>query len=342
MAFALTGLESKKTYDAYLVAMDDEDGGDYGGNTQAAVTKRTFTAASADGHLGGVAAVTAASPPAVGEQMHATRAAAFDPEIFEYRTFVNVTTASVKVTLTANDTQSDGLITVNGTARAGGVAFDVPLAHGVTVLAVGRQRRRADDEGVHVLDCARVDDTVANATLSFLEVTMDDGVVLNSTDLGGAPWPKCVKGCDANSRAVLGGEPGVRHGLGEDDVRAPSRSGSARFPSRRRRRAPLGRCRAHLHQGAHREGRFGGCALGLDAQRLARRAAAGGDRVELVVTAGDGVTKRTYSIDVDRIARACTARASRLRRQPGSAYSRRTGATMCSLCAPGRTPRCGT
>ena len=30
---------------------------------------------------------------------------------------------------------------------------------------------------------------------------MDDGVVLNSTDLGGAPWPKCVKGCDANSRA---------------------------------------------------------------------------------------------------------------------------------------------
>ena len=56
-----TGLESKKTYDAYLVAMDDEDGGDYGGNTQAAVTKRTFTAASADGHLGGVAAVTAAA-----------------------------------------------------------------------------------------------------------------------------------------------------------------------------------------------------------------------------------------------------------------------------------------
>ena len=130
--------QSKKTYDAYLVAMDDEDGGDYGGNTQAAVTKRTFTAASADGHLGGVAAVTtAAAAGDFGERItaHAVQPA-FDPEIFEYRTFVNVTTASVKVTLTANDTQSDGLITVNGTARAGGVAFDVPLAHGVTVLAV--------------------------------------------------------------------------------------------------------------------------------------------------------------------------------------------------------------
>ena len=296
---------SKKTYDAYLVAMDDEDGGDYGGNTQAAVTKRTFTAASADGHLGGVAAGTAAAAGDFGERItaHAVQPA-FDPEIFEYRTFVNVTTASVKVTLTANDTQSDGLITVNGTARAGGVAFDVPLAHGVTVLAVEVVSGDGLMTKAYTYSIARAsDDTVANATLSFLEVTMDDGVVLNSTDLGGAPWPKCVKGCDANSRARCSA---ANPECVMDSARTtyvapvPQRIGTISIAATATRR--LGRCRAHLHQGAHREGRLGDVLS--DSTRnvsLAALAAGGGDRVELVVTAGDGVTKRTYSIDVDRI-----------------------------------------
>ena len=117
-----------------------------------------------------------------GEQIttHAVQPA-FDPEIFEYRTFVNVTTASVKVTLTANDTQSDGLITVNGTSRAGGVAFDVPLAHGVTVLAVAVVSGDGTTTKRYTYKITRAsDDTVTNATLSFLEVTLDDGVVLKS------------------------------------------------------------------------------------------------------------------------------------------------------------------
>ena len=307
MAFALTGLESKKTYDAYLVAMDDEDGGDYGGNTQAAVTKRTFTAASADGHLGGVAAVTtAAAAGDFGERItaHAVQPA-FDPEIFEYRTFVNVTTASVKVTLTANDTQSDGLITVNGTARAGGVAFDVPLAHGVTVLAVEVVSGDGLMTKAYTYSIARAsDDTVANATLSFLEVTMDDGVVLNSTDLGGAPWPKCVKGCDANSRARCSA---ANPECVMDSARTtyvapvPQRIGTISIAATATRAASGAVVRIFT------KGHTAKVGLGdvlSDSTRnvsLAALAAGGGDRVELVVTAGDGVTKRTYSIDVDRI-----------------------------------------
>ena len=218
---------------------------------------------------------------------------------------MNVTTASVKVTLTANDTQSDGLITVNGTARAGGVAFDVPLAHGVTVLAVEVVSGDGLMTKAYTYSIARAsDDTVANATLSFLEVTMDDGVVLNSTDLGGAPWPKCVKGCDANSRARCSA---ANPECVMDSARTtyvapvPQRIGTISVAATATRAASGAVVRIFT------KGHTAKVGLGdvlSDSTRnvsLAALAAGGGDRVELVVTAGDGVTKRTYSIDVDRI-----------------------------------------
>ena len=307
IAFALTGLESKKTYDAYLVAMDDEDGGNYGGNTQAAVTKRTFTAASADGHLGGIAARTVlAAAGDAGEQITAHDVQpAFDPEIFEYRTFVNVTTASVKVTLTANDTQSDGLITVNGTARAGGVAFDVPLAHGVTVLAVAVVSGDGLTTKNYKYAVARAsDDTVANATLSFLEVTLDDGVVLNSTDLGGAPWPRCVKGCDANSRARCSA---ANPECVMDSARLayvasiPQRIGSISVAASATRASSGAVVRIFTKGHTTKQGQGAVLSDSTRNVSLAALAGVGGDRVELVVTAADGVSKRTYAIDVERM-----------------------------------------
>ena len=305
-AFALTGLESKKTYDVYLVAMDDEDGGDYGGNTQAAVTKRTFTAASGDGHLGGIAARTVvAAAGDAGEQITAHDVQpAFNPDIFEYRTFVNVTTASVKVTLTANDTQSDELITVNGTARAGGVAFDVDLAHGVTVLAVTVVSGDGLMTKNYKYTISRAsDDTVANATLSFLEITLDDGVVLNSTHLGGAPWPKCVKGCDANSRArcsAANPECVMDSARSAYVARVPQRIGSISVAATATRASSGAVVR--IFTKGHTT-KYGVGDVLSDSTRnisLATLAAVGGDRVELVVTAGDGTTKRTYAVDVDR------------------------------------------
>lgn len=307
IAFALTGLESKKTYDAYLVAMDDEDGGNYGGNLQAAVTKRTFTAASADGHLGGVAAqtVTAAAGDK-GEQttLHAVQPA-FDPEIFEYRTFVNVTTASVKVTLTANDTQSDGLITVNGTSRAGGVAFDVPLAHGITVLAVAVVSGDGTTTKTYTYKITRAsDDTVTNATLSFLEVTLDDGVVLNSTHLGGAAWPRCVKGCDANSRARCStANPECVMDAARTNYVAPvpMRVASISIAATATRAASGAVVRIFTKGHTNKVGLGDVLSDSTRNVSLTELSAIGGDRVLLVVTAGDGVGKRTYTIDFERV-----------------------------------------
>ena len=37
------------------------------------------------------------------------------------------------------------------------------------------------------------DNTVTNATLSIIDLTLDDGTRINSTMMGGRPWPRCVK-----------------------------------------------------------------------------------------------------------------------------------------------------
>ena len=132
-----------------------------------------------------------------------------------YHTVVGVSESSVTITATANDTQSADSIFVNGTRRASGTPFSETVAHGATTFEIVVVAGDGVTTRTYHLTVTRaVDDTVTNATLALLDLTFDDGTTLNSTQMGGAPWPRCVKGeCDANSRAVLRRQPGLHHRL---------------------------------------------------------------------------------------------------------------------------------
>ena len=294
---ALTGLTSKKVYEIYIVATDSS------GNDQAAVTKKELTAASADGHLGGIAVKTVvAAAGANGEQTttHAVQPA-FDPEIFEYRTFVNVSISTVTIMLSANDTQSDNLITVNGTSRAGGTPFEMLVAVGRNVFAISVTAGDAVSVENYKYTVVRAsDDTVLNASLSLLDITMDDGVVLNSTALGGQAWPKCVKGCDANSRArcsVANPECVMDATVTHYVARVPQRIDSLSIAATAAR-SDTGAVVKIFTKGIRGLGD-----VLSDSTRdvnLANLKETGGV-ITLQVTAGDGVTKQVYTIAVDRI-----------------------------------------
>lgn len=291
----LSGLTSKKTYDVYLLAKDD-DTAPYGGNDQPTVTKKEITAASVDASLSGISVKTV-----VGTQTTThTIQPVFASTIFEYRTFVNVTTSSVMITLTANDTQSDGLITVNGTQRAAPFVAPVGVGKNVFVIRVTAGDGLAVSTYQYTITRA-FDDTVRNASLAVLDVTMDDGVVLNSTDLGGARWPFCVKGCDQNSRArcsVVNPECVMDSLVTKYVASVPQRIGTISIAATAFRASSGATVKIFVKGGVSSTG-----AVLNDASRsvsLASLKETGGGVITLVVTAGDRVTKKTYTITVDR------------------------------------------
>lgn len=301
----VAGLHPKSTYDLYVVAIDDE-AEPFGNNLQAKATQLTFKAASTDAHLAGLLAHT--------EDGTNTRAQlkvqpALKQNVYFYQAFVGVTTSVVLVTLVANDTESARRIYVNGTLRPSGEEFAVNVPHGKTVFEINVTAGDTVTRKTYLFAVTRArDDTVSNATLSVLDITFDDGTRVNSTLMGGRAWPRCVKGCDAHAPArcsPANPECVMDSQLTEYVLRVPASVHSINVT------ALASQNQSHIQlftlgtAGVNYPGGLPGYTTGKPLQgnpmiSLYSLAANGGNTIDLVVTAGDGTTKKTYTISVAR------------------------------------------
>ena len=96
------------------------------------------------------------------------------------------------------------LLSVNGSAAAAltsNVQTSVALAYGLNVLSLNVTAQDSVTVVPYVINVYRqASSDVSNATLAILSVRFDTGAVVNSTQMGGAPWPACVLGCTAADR----------------------------------------------------------------------------------------------------------------------------------------------
>lgn len=301
----ITGLHPKSTYDLYVTAIDDEQS-PYGGNLQTIATQLTFKAASTDAHMGGLLARTV---DGAGVYSSVPVQPGFKQTIYFYQAFVGVATSEVLITPIANDTESANRIYVNGTLRPSMQEFSVAVPHGKTTYEINvTAGDTVTNKTYHFAITRARDDTVTNASLAVLDVTFDDGTVINSTLMGGRPWPRCVKGCDAHAPArcsTANPECIMDSQLTEYVVRIPNGVQTINVT------AVTAQPQSHVQlftlgtAGVNYPGGLPGYTTGKPLAgnptvSLYSLAQNGGNTIDLVVTAGDGVTKKTYTITVER------------------------------------------
>lgn len=294
---SVTGLSPRTQYVLYVVAEDDEATP----NLQSAPAVKPFTTGSSDATLSALVAATAGGAIEVRPSLKTS--------VSTYHTVVGVSESTVLITATANDTQSADKIFVNGTQRASGTQFSQTVAHGRTVFEIVVVAGDGVTERTYHLAVTRaVDDTVTNATLALLDLTFDDGTKLNSTQMGGASWPRCVKGCDANSRArCSAANPDciIDSTVTKYAARIPARVDKVTITATPARSGASVRLYTHGNQGTEYPGGLPGYTSGKDLAGnevidLRTLAAYAGDRIEVVVTAADGVTKQVHVIHIER------------------------------------------
>ena len=194
----IENLEPKTEYYVYVTAEDDETTP----NQMDGVTRRELTAASSNATLKSLTVADADDANAA----VTTRPSEVRVGFNAYRAFVGVDTANVAVTLVTTDTQSNDRVRVNGTREQSGQTFTRAVEYGANAFAIVVTAGDEVTTETYELTVVRASDEEAtNASLALLDVALHDGTsyfeTLNSTHLGGAPWPRCVKGCDANARA---------------------------------------------------------------------------------------------------------------------------------------------
>jgi hypothetical protein len=301
----VTGLHPKSTYDLYVTAIDD-DVKPYGHNLQKVATQLTFKAASTDAHMGGLLARTV---DGAGVSTQLKVQPGFKQSIFFYQAFVGVTTSTVLITPISNDTESAQRVYVNGTLRPSMQEFAVTVPHGKMVFEINVTAGDTVTAKTYIFAITRAkDDTVTNATLSILDITFDDGTAVNSTIMGGRSWPRCVKGCDAHAPArcsLANPECVMDAQLTEYIVRVPAGvqtmnvSALASQPQSHVQLYTLGTAGVN-YPGGLPGYTTGKPLLGNPTISLYSLASNGGNTIDLLVTAGDGVTQKTYTISVER------------------------------------------
>ena len=300
----ITGLKPKSMYNVHIIAEDDETG-DYGGNLQSTITTVAFTSASTDAHLGGLVARVVNG----GDSTNLGLVPPFKQSITYYAVFVNVTTSTVQLTPISNDTESIGKIKVNGTARASQSEFAVTVPHGKTIYEFEVTAGDGVTKKKYHLGITRaVDSTVTNSTLKLLQVKYDDDTIVNSTQMGGRAWPKCVKGCDsnaparcssANPRCVMDSR------QTKYSIRIPNRVQSITVTAETSETGASVMMYTQGSTGVDYPGGLPGYTTGKSLASapkidLAAMSARGGSEFHLVVVAADGVTKTTYVVAIER------------------------------------------
>ena len=300
----ITGLKPKSMYNVHIIAEDD-DSGDYGGNLQTAITTVAFTSASTDAHLGGLVARVVNG----GDSANLGLVPPFKQSITYYAVFVNVTTSTVQLTPISNDTESIGKIKVNGTARASQSEFAVTVPHGKTIYEFEVTAGDGVTKKIYHLGITRaVDSTVTNSSLVLLQVKYDDDTIVNSTQMGGRTWPKCVKGCDSNAPARCSSanpQCVMDSRLTRYAVRIPNRVQSITVEAETAESGASVMMYTQGSTGVDYPGGLPGYTTGKSLSShpkidLSALSARGGSEFHLVVTAADGVTKTTYVVAIER------------------------------------------
>ena len=304
---ALTGLNPKSSYDVFIVAEDDGVS-PYGGNEQALPTKVTFSATSTDAHLGALG-VRTVDANAVSTAL-ALRPA-FSQTTFAYQVFVDVDVDNVKFTPSSNDTESANSIYVNGTQRLSQSEFSVSVPHGKTTYEFVVTAGDGATRKTYVVAVTRaVNDAVTNASIVVLDVEFNDGTTVNSTLMGGKPWPKCVKGCNSRSSArCSAANPDCVMDAAQTKyvVRVPSEMTTLKVKAQAARPTQSTmRVYTKGTSGVDYPGGLPGYTTGAALTsvgyvvNLYQLAQNGGNTIDVVVTAGDQSTKKTYTIVVER------------------------------------------
>mmetsp|Transcript_18574 Transcript_18574/g.60540 ORF Transcript_18574/g.60540 Transcript_18574/m.60540 type:complete len:2545 (+) Transcript_18574:110-7744(+) len=294
VTFATTYFLPDTVYDVYLVAEDDEATP----NLQTMPTKIPFRTRSNEARLYDlqVGAYTLNPLPAL--------------DVFAYRVFVQDGNDTTTITPVTKHSGAVNGVTVNGTAVASGTAFATgTLAYGKNYYQVNVTAEDGTTTLMYELSIYQLaTTTTSNSTLQILNLIADDGSVVNSTNMGGAQWPSCVKGCTAQSPAACStANPScvfdaaqleytvyLPSDMSYVDVQAIPTSATASV-----RMYTLGTA------GVDYPGGLPGYTTGVDVSTNNRISLFslkenGGNTIDLVVSAADGKSTTTYTINVER------------------------------------------
>ena len=300
----VSGLQPGTSYDLYVAATDKT--ATVGGvqvrnpvNKQALATRVSFTTPSDNPFIQDGAGIQTSTGTFSPTPTKARR---------KYTVFVSEATTSFTITVNLDD--ADAAATLNGTAVASGTAVTQSLPHHKTVLEYVVTAEDNVTTATYVVDVYRgAAEATTNSTLQILELILPDGSVLNSTHMGGLPYPHCLTGCVQNSYVgcnAINPECIMDSGRTRYHAAIPSHltqvtiNAVATQPSMASIKLyTLGT------KGVHYPGGLPGWTTGtdlasdkvVDLESLTKN---GGDTIDLIVTAGDAVTTTRYTISIDR------------------------------------------
>ena len=305
----ISGLTPDSDYDLYAVAKDVKTlaysypGGDHyirdPENIQASATKVVFRTPSDNSFIAPFYGLAAS----VGE-LSPTPA----KEVYNYTVFVDEEATHIGLTAILDDLSASAKL--NGNTVSSGTSSNMTLSYYKSTFTYAITAEDMETSSSYYVDVYRgAAENTANSTLQLLELVLPDGAVLNSTAMGGAGWPECVLGCVHNSYEecnLINPECIMDSSRLQYHAYIPSKFTSVTVRARATQHSMASIQMYTLGtRGVHYPGGLPGWTTGVDhavdnVVDLDSLSKNGGNTIDLIVTAGDGVTTTRYTVLIDR------------------------------------------